>query len=155
MKILWKSWDLMSLEEQAEFKQDALEYYLDNTNEDIEDYDVDAFENYCREVNDDYFDADFGEMGNWKFSSLGKQKVAVTGILGLWDGKHTIRPKVYDNLREALADCWEDLNIIAEDGYGNLIVSAYHHDGQNKFIIKKVTDKGLRCLHFRKEVFGV
>ena len=152
--ILWKSWDLMSLDEQNEFKKDALDYYLDNNNEDIEDYDEEAFEDYCREVNDSYFDDDFGVYGNWKYSPLANQQVAVTGILGLWNGKHKVIPKKFDNLREAILACMEDYNIIAEDGYGNLIISAYHHDGQNKFIIKKVTDKGLRCLHFRREVFG-
>ena len=154
-KIIWKSWDLMSLDEQNEFKKDALDYYLDNNNEDIEDYDVEAFEDYCREVNDSYFDDDFGANGNWKYSSLKNQKVAVVGVLGLWNGKKKIIPTEFDNLRKALSQCLEDYNIIAEDSYGNLIVSAYHHDGQNLFKIKKVTDKGLRCLHFRKEVFGV
>lgn len=153
-KILWKSWDLKSLEEQAEFKKDALECYLDNTGEDIENYNVEEFEDYCREVNDEYFNDDFGKDGNWAYSQLKNQKVEVQGILGLWDGKHKICPEQFDNLYEAIQKCLEDYNIIAEDSYGNLIVSAYHHDGQNLFKIKKVTDKGTRCLHFCKTVFG-
>ena len=155
-KILWKSWYLMSQEEQNQYltSSDLLSCYLDNTGEDIDDYDKEEFEEYCQEVNDEYFNDDFGENGNWKYSSLANQKVEVQGILGLWDGKHKIMPKEFDNLREAILACLEDYNIIAEDSYGNLIVSAYHHDGQNLFKIKKVTDKGVRCLHFRREVFG-
>jgi len=153
-KILWKSWDLKSLEEQAEFKKDALECYLDNTNEDIENYNAEEFEDYCRRVNDEYFNDDFGENGNWAYSQLKNQKIEVQGILGLWDGKHKIRPEQFNNLYEAIQKCLEDDNIIAEDSYGNLIISAYHHDGQNLFKIKKVTDKGIRCLHFCKTVFG-
>lgn len=155
MKTLWKSWDLMSLDEQNEYlrSDDLLECYLDNTGEDIDTYDKEDFERYCQEVNESYFDDDFGRNGNWSCSPLKNQKVEVQGVLGLWYGKKPVKAR-FDNLYDAIQQCLENYNIIAEDSYGNLIVSAYHHDGQNKFIIKKVTDKGLRCLHFTKEVFG-
>ena len=155
-KILWKSWELMSLEERNQYltSSDLLDCYLSNTGEDIDNYDKEKFEEYCQEVNDEYFNDNFGKGGNWAFSPLRNQKVEVQGILGLWDGKRKIIPKQFDNLREAILACLEDYNIIAEDSYGNLIISAYHHDGQNLFKIKKVTDKGTRCLHFRREVFG-
>ena len=155
-KILWKSWYLMNQEEKNSYlrSEDLLDCYLDNTGEDIDDYDAEKFEEYCQEVNDEYFNDNFGKGGNWAFSPLRNQKVEVQGILGLWDGKHKIIPKQFDNLREAILACLEDYNIIAEHSDGNLIISAYHHDGQNLFKIKKVTDKGVRCLHFRREVFG-
>ena len=155
-RILWKSWDLMSQEERNQYltSSDLLDCYLDNTGEDIDDYDAEKFEEYCQEVNDNSFDDDFGEYGNWAYSPLKNQEVEVQGVLGLWNGKHKIIPKKFDNLRKAILACLEDYNIIAEDSYGNLIVSAYHHDGQNLFKIKKVTNKGTRCLHFRREVFG-
>ena len=155
-KILWKSWYLMSQEEQNEFLEDGdlLACYLDNYHEDIDTYVQEEFEEYCQEVNDEYFNNDFGKDGNWAYSPLKDQEVEVQGILGLWDGKHKVVPKKFDNLSEAISACLEDYNIIAEDSYGNLIISAYHHDGQNKFIIKKSTPKGPRCLHFCKTVFG-
>ena len=156
-KILWKSWYLMSQEERNAYlrSEDLLDCYLDNTGEDIDDFDKEKFEEYCQEVNDEYFNDNFGESGNWAFSPLRNQKVEVQGILGLWDGKHKIIPKQFDNLREAILACLEDYNIIAEDSYGNLIISAYHHDGQNLFKIKKaLPNNQVRCLHFRREVFG-
>ena len=154
-KILWKSWELMSLDERNEYltSDDLLDCYLSNTGENIDNYDKEKFEEYCQEVNDEYFNDDFGKDGNWAYSPLKNQKVEVQGVLGLWDGKRPVKAQ-FDNLYEAIQECLEDYNIIAEDSYGNLIISAYHHDGQNLFKIKKVTDKGTRCLHFRREVFG-
>ena len=154
-RILWKSWALMSQEEQNEYLtcSDLLDCYLDNTRQDIDTYNKEEFEEYCQEVNDECFLDDFGKNGNWAYSPLKNQEVEVQGVLGLWYGKRKVKQR-FDNLYEALKACTEEYNIIAEDSYGNLIISAYHHDGQNLFKIKKVTDKGVRCLHFRREVFG-
>lgn len=149
-KILWKSWELMSLDEQATLRKE----YKENLDYECDEGDEEKLDERIAQYIDDTFDDDFGESGNWKYSSLANQKVEVQGVLGLWNGKHKITPKRFDNLREAILACMEDYNIIAEDSYGNLIISAYHHDGQNLFKIKKVTDKGVRCLHFRREVFG-
>ena len=154
-KFLWKSWYLMNGEEQSNFKDnDLLSCYLDNIGGNIDDYDEDDFEEYCQEVNDNYFNDDFGEYGNWYYSPLQNQEVAVVGTLGLWNGKHKIEPKKFCNLNKAILACLEDENEIFEDQYGNLHIRAYHHDGTNHFIIKKVVDNKLRCLHFRREVFG-
>ena len=153
---LWKDWYLMSDKEQKSFLEDGdlLDCYLDNHNEDIDTYDEDDFEEYCQELNDEYFNDDFGDRGNWKYSPLANQKVAVIGTLGLWDGTKKIYPKEFDNLQKAVFACLEDMNEIYEDQYGNLHIKAHHHDGTNHFIIKKVVNDKLRCLHFRREVFG-
>jgi len=131
-----------------------LDCYLDNTNQDIDDYDKEKFEDYCIDCNNEYFYDDFGKKGNWAYSPLKDVKVAVTGTLGLWNGNPKIEPKKFDNLNEAISACLEDMNEIYEDQYGNLHIKAHHHDGTNHFIIKKVVGNKLRCLHFRKEVFG-
>lgn len=155
-KTIWKSWMLLNNEERKALltDDDMLDCYLDNNNEDIDTYDKEDFEEYVRDCYDEYFDADFGDYGNWKYSPLANQKVAVIGQLGLWNGPHKIYPKEFDNVQDAVRACLQDYNDIYEDQYGNLHVEAHHHDGCNHFIIKKVTDKGLRCLNFRKEVFG-
>ena len=151
---IFKDWYLMTNEEQEAFRKDALESYLDNTNEDIEDYDKEAFEDYCINCNNDYFYDDFGiKYSNLSCSPLNNQKVVVKGILGLWNGTRQVG-KTFDNVAEAVRACLEEYNHIYEDQYGNLCIEAHHHDGTNHFVIKKVTDKGLRCLHFRREVFG-
>lgn len=152
---LYKDWNLMTIEEQEKFKKDLLDDYLEDANEDIDTYNQNDFEEYCQRVNSDYYFDDFGEKySNLSTSPLANQKVAVTGVLGLWYGKRIITPKVFEDLSKAIAKCLEDYNEIYEDQYGNLHIEAHHHDGMNHFIIKKATDKGLRCLHFRREVFG-
>lgn len=156
-RVLWESWELMSQEEQNAFlnSSDLLDCYLSNHPDiDIDTYDKDDFEEYCADVNNEYFEDDFGRLGNWTCSPLQNQEVVIQGELGLWDGKHQIRPERCANLYVAIQKCLQDYNVIAEDGYGNLIVCAHHHDGVNRFVIKKVTDKGVRCLHFCKTVFG-
>lgn len=153
---LYKDWYLMSQEEENEFLEDSdlLSCYLDNTNEDIDTYDKEDFEEYCQETNENYFNDNFGNYGNWKYSNLKNQKVAVIGALGLYNGIKKIYPKEFDNVQEAVYACLEDYNEIYEDSYGNLHIEAYHYDGTNHFIVKKVVNGKLRCLHFRKEVFG-
>lgn len=156
MKILWKDWYLMDQQERNEYlkSSDLLECYLDNTTEDIEDYDAEAFEEYCIDYVNECFNDDFGEYGNWKYSPLKDAEFEVQGILGLWNGNKPIIPKRFDNLYKAIQACLSDYNIIYEDQYGNLKITAYHHDGENVFTIKRIVDGKPRCLHFRREVFG-
>lgn len=92
-KILWKSWELMSLDERNEYltSDDLLDCYLSNTGENIDNYDKEKFEEYCQEMNDDYFYCDFGKDGNWAYSPLKNQKVEVQGVLGLWNGKRPVK----------------------------------------------------------------
>ena len=152
--VIWKSWDLLSEEEQKKYLEDEemLNCYLDNTNEDIEDFNREAFEEYVRECYEAYFDDDFGRIGNWKYSALGNRLVKGQGGLGLWDGPHTIQPRTFANLYEAIQQCLEDSNEIYETENGDLCISAHHHDGVNNFVIKLANDKPL---HFRKTVFSV
>lgn len=157
-RTLWKSWELFSREEEEAFLNDSelLDCYLDNYNEDIDTYDKEQFEEYCRELHDEYYLDDFGDHGNLHYSKLKDVPVVVTGVLGLWDGRHEIQPKTFKNLNEALMACSTDCDSIEiwEDGYGNFYYEGYHHDGHNHFCIKRKTDKGLRCLNFTKIVFG-
>lgn len=148
---LYKSWNLMTSEEQdvlrKEYKEN-LDYENDNGDEEL-------FDERIADYLDDGFKDDFGEKySNLSSSPLANQKVVVTGVLGLWNGKKKIKNQAFDSLAKAVARCLEDDNEIYEDQYGNLHIEAHHHDGVNHFIIKKATIKGLRCLHFRKEVFG-
>ncbi|MDV3429129.1 MAG: hypothetical protein LIR50_19225 [Bacillota bacterium] len=155
VKTIFKDWYLMDAEEQEVFRQGLLENYLDdNEFEDIENYDEDAFEEYCIDTNSIYFEDDFGEHGNVSYSPLANQEVVVIGNLGLWNGNHKIIPHKYKNVNLAIRSCLQDENHIYEDRYGNLHIEAHHHDGTNHFIIKKLVNGKMRCLHFMKEVFG-
>ena len=154
--VIWKSWELLSDEEQNVYLEDEemLNCYLDYTNEDIEDFDKEAFEEYVRECYEEYFFDSFGKWGNW-ISSLENVKIEVQGKLGLWDGTHIIYPETFDNLYYAIQKCLEDYNEIYEDEDGNLKISAHHHDGVNNFVLMKVVNNGVEPLHFCKNVFGV
>ena len=151
-KILFQTFGCMSYDEM----QQTLKWFKEDNNLPLDTDDDDIMEDVLDDLNFSY-ECDFGRRdSNLSCSSLKDAPVVVTGVLGLWDGKHTIEPKVFSNLNDALAACGEDCDDfkIWEDGYGNLLYEGYHHDGHNHFCIKRKTSKGLRCLHFCKEVFG-
>lgn len=143
--ILYQTWNLMDLSLQNDFKADLKESYPDLTTEELEQK--------ASEINNEYFTEDFGDVGCGK---LNNNTYEIQGVLGLWDGKHTIIPVREKSLSRAISKCIEKADdfAIGEDRYGNLKICTYHHDGQNLFTIKKVTDKGLRCVNFRREVWG-
>lgn len=140
---IWKSYDLYTLKEEEEFLEFLREEYGDDDDNLIE---------RAYEIVNDYFWDDFGKNGNIAYSSLKNTKCVLKGELGLWDGKHKICPMEFNSIEEAILACMEDSNEIYEDQYGNLCINAYHHDGMNHFVIKRKTDKGLRCVRFRASV---
>lgn len=149
-KFIYKTWNQYTLDEQENMINDLRDDYPEYSEERLYELAADI-------INNDYYDDDFGKHGNVSFSSLKDQEVLITGKLGLWNGPHKIKPVKASNIVEAVSTCCgrdtEELEIY-EDGYGNFILDAYHHDGCNHFIIKKLTDKGPRCLHFCREVYG-
>lgn len=160
-KILFKTWGAMSLEEQNEYKEATKEYYEENYGKIETDEDENRFEEYCAEENDNQFLDDFGtEYSNLTCSKskLNDNDFEVQGTIGKWNGRFEISPRPrFHTLTETISKCLNDdiLDfIIAEDRYGNLKITAYHHDNHNLFTIKKVTDKGLRCVNFSREIFG-
>lgn len=60
----------------------------------------------------------------------------VRGSLGLWNGKHEIERRDFDNLESAMSACFGECNDakVYCDGNG-VYVDAYHHDGCNHFKI--------------------
>ena len=138
-------------------EEELIKDYLEANDLDINDYTQEQLYDMVNEDLMDCFDCDFGKNGNWKYSSLEDTPVVITGTLGLWDGTHEIKPVRCPNIHEAIQkiiSCDIDYVRIYEDGYDNLCVDGYHHDGTNHFVIKKWTPKGYRVLHFSKEVFG-
>lgn len=107
----------------------------------------------------EYFYDDFGEQGNVYFTpSFNNRTYVINGVLGLWDGPHTIKPVKYETFLEAVDRCVlnrdiEDFEIYEEDGEFNIL--AYHHDGCNHFKIShELADGTLEPAYFRKHVFG-
>ncbi len=144
-KTFYKSYGLYSLAELEEMKKDYKINFMDDL-EDIEEEDIEeAIMNY---INGD-FDIFIDEL---TYNNLGTLECVITGVLGLWDGKHTIQP-VYDNLGQCITKCVNDsdeVEIYEEDG--ELKIDAYHHDGTNHFTIN--LENGLP-LNLMNKIYGV
>lgn len=90
---------------------------------------------------DDYFEMPIAEIvESVEFTTTLKQfdNFVVNGTLGLWDGKHKIIPRLFDNLEKAILACLGDgdsAEIYTQDN--KVFVNVIHHDGQNNFIIEK------------------
>lgn len=67
----------------------------------------------------------------------------IIASLGLWNGRFDGGKIIDGYLTEAIKACFEDFNRVYWQDK-NLKVSAVHHDGTNYFIIKKLTDKGIK-----------
>lgn len=64
----------------------------------------------------------------------------VTGSLGLWNGRHSIYPKTFDNLYDALSACATDAYDIVVKYNNNVIeFECHHHDGVNCFEIRNIS----------------
>ena len=82
----------------------------------------------------------------------------LTGVLGLWDGKHEIRYTITkDDLDEMVKQCLRksdalDYKVKLENGA--LTIYCYHHDGCNIFEIRKLSKKGMKALidNYEKEL---
>jgi hypothetical protein len=67
----------------------------------------------------------------------------ITGKLGLWDGVKDIRPVKCDTLKEAILKCVEGLDSIKVEKKSNVIyITGVHHDGQNCFEIRALSNLG-------------
>ena len=64
----------------------------------------------------------------------------VTGSLGLWNGRHSIYAKRFDNLYDAVNACVTDTLDLEITCDGKVIeVTSLHHDGTNCFEIRRLT----------------
>ena len=144
-KTFYKSYGLYSLKELEEMKEDLKENFA----EDFEDMDEDALDEAVVEnINQDWECF----IDNITYSNLGTSECVIEGVLGLWDGKHTIQP-VYANLGQCITKCvsnGNEVEIYEEDG--ELKIDAYHHDGTNHFTIK--LESGLP-LNLMNKIYGV
>lgn len=84
---------------------------------------------------------------NMKDSEYAERNFIITGSLGLWDGKHNIRPVFEHGLCEAIdytikgRDIW-DFDVFLNDDEDYITVHAKHHDGTNVFEIHMLTREG-------------
>lgn len=147
-KILFKSWDLLSLEEQNDF----ISFVLKEEELCLDD---EALEDYCRDRWNGFFYDDFGSHSNLTYSKIGDCPVVITGSLGLWDGRKEIVPVTCDSVSKAIYKCIDyDYQCIYEDENGDLFVEDYHHDGINVFKISLLVDGKQVPVRFSENVLG-
>lgn len=62
-------------------------------------------------------------------------KVKIDGNLGLWDGRHKIRPEEEDTWKDAIDRCLKNMDSfeIYQSGKYTIYIDAHHHDGTNRF----------------------
>lgn len=84
---------------------------------------------------------------NMRYSEYAERNFIITGTLGLWDGKHDIKPVFKHGLCEAIDKCisgsdtW-DYDVFLNDDEDYITVHAKHHDGTNVFEIHMLTREG-------------
>ena len=102
------------------------------------------FFNWCAEETQANYEAD---MDNIKTCEQYNVPVLVTGSLGLWFGRPSIRPEKYDSVADAIIDCMnrsDCYDVHAEFNDGVILLDCYHHDGCNTFTIRALSEKGKR-----------
>lgn len=90
------------------------------------------------EEEEDYFDPTY--LIDDICDEFGDGPVVITGTLGLWDGKHNIRPVECEDIRSAIMKCiGSDGQLMDEDDLTfdgiDVHVKSHHHDGTNEFTI--------------------
>ena len=83
--------------------------------------------------------------------SLGK--CLATGYAGLWDGHHAggtiIDVKRGSDLFQLVSNC-DDCKVVIDPDDG-LVVYGYHHDGENRYQVRQINDRGLDYIYAHEE----
>ena len=141
-KFIYKTWNLLSLEEQQSYKDEWKDEGI--TGEPMGFVNTEELHNLFL---------------NLACSPLGKPApYEIIGTLGLWDGRKKICPITCLCLETAIKECISHRDTqdyeIYEDENGDLYVGAHHHDGVNEYVIRKVEGDKRLPVHFRREIYG-
>lgn len=138
-RTFYKSYGLYSLAELEEMRKDYEDFQ-----EEIDSYGKEEIEEaVMRNIEEDW-NIFIEELTH---SNLATTDCVIEGVLGLWDGKHTIQP-VYANLGQCITKCvnnGDEVEIYEEDG--ELKIDAYHHDGVNNFTISQESGLPLNLMN--------
>lgn len=109
-----------------------------------------------REFTDEQVWANIGDMEqeDWKgtmnelVTLCGTSRVIVSGTAGIWSGDRDAA-MIFDNIEKAINAITKDCDYIEVciNVLGNIAVRAAHHDGQNIFEIRLVTERGENYFH--------
>lgn len=130
---------------------------FDNSDDEI--YGYDSYLEYCSEMDkepaeedsQEYYDwYQSQEESDWKYamdllSNLEKKsaKIMMTGIRGLWDGKHECKPALFDTLDRVISTMSIDANEtkITQIDKITFEFEVWHHDGKNDFEFRFLRDE--------------
>ena len=144
---IYKDLDLMNMEE--------INGYIDGF-EELMKYDDESYK---------YSEKDFSKLCeyitednnvHWEYVEeelerlMDGKEYKVIADIGRWNGRVKGYGKFigFNAIKACLGDdSWSAVEIY-ETARGTLKVDYHHHDGTNYFIIKEITDKGLRSTHF-------
>ena len=125
----------------AEYEQFCEDNEIEPKGENSTDY-----YNWCSEMASDDYECDMENIKDHKPYNI---PVTITGVLGLWDGKHEIIPVEEDSVYDAINKCFgrdiNDIKVFYEDGA--IRVLAMHHDGTNVFYIKPTNGGRLKYMY--------
>lgn len=121
--------------------EDYVDYCNDMCKEPAADNSYEFYE-WCAEMAQEYYICD---RMNIACSKMNEGQFLITGILGRWDGKHSVTSsKTYDSLLDAIDACIPDcdfyIDVEWEDGIINVRTS--YHDGSSSFEIHLLSKKG-------------
>ena len=106
--------------------------------------DVEGGEDYWRWINEQLtWDVEcfFDNLKHTK--GIVQQPCVISGTLGLWWGKPAIKEVMCDSLGEAVKKCWGDCDAVQVTSKGGVVyVVAMHHDGDDCFEIRPLTERG-------------
>lgn len=120
--------------------EDYKEWCEDNGIE-PEDENSDGFWEWCREETDLNWESDLENIKSCKEYDV---PCIITGTLGLWWGRPTIKPERMESVYDAILRCIGEADIVTVQwNDGVVTVDAYHHDGCNCFTIKALSKKGI------------
>ena len=122
---------------------DIFEDYFDTEEEPVPEYESDAYWQFNEMVNtteNEYFWSDLNH------SLLNASHFLVTGRLGWYTHNRRLKPFVTKGINESINDCLDAFNadnceVALENG--SIIINAQHHDGNNWFEVRRLSEKGI------------
>lgn len=93
-------------------------------------------------------------MTNIVYSRYNDYGWIITGTLGLWNGTHKVNATVEPSLEDAISTCvGGSIMDVKVEKIGSVIyVTAYHHDGENHFELRALSDIGVERFERNHEV---
>ena len=116
---------------------------------------------FIDELDDYYDDVDRFDIEMWFNNKSSNKKYIVVGKAERWNIKgemaYGYMDAVYDSILEAIDEATKDCGIsylkIYENNRGKLLLDIIHHDGNNEFEIRELTEKGEKRYYNHDDFF--